>query len=86
MTASVNSDKNSINYGKYGLYVPSGQYGVQLWQNSIPSDARPECNASALPFAVATQADQVQDFSSLVLSDESQNMTSNILFHLGSGD
>jgi hypothetical protein len=63
---SVNFDPNSINFQEYVTYLPTGHYGVQIWQNSIPSDVRPECtvnNGILNPFVVNQQADQVQDFS-----------------------
>jgi hypothetical protein len=63
LTAAINFDKNNLNYAEYGLYVPTGQCGVQLWENSIPSDTRPECNASPSPFTANGMADRVQDFS-----------------------
>jgi hypothetical protein len=67
ITTSVNFDPNSVDFQMYGTYIPTGQYGVQLWQNLIPSTSRPECNAATVgsPFTVNGQADQSQDFACL---------------------
>ena len=61
---AINTDSNSINYTEYSTYLPTGSYGVQMWQNG--GDTRPECtvrNGILNPFVVNGQADQVQDFA-----------------------
>jgi hypothetical protein len=62
VTTSVNFDTNSINFSEYGTYLPNGTYYVQIWQDSIPSDTRPDCNAIPSPFIVSGQANIAQNF------------------------
>ena len=65
MYITINYDQNSVNYQQYSVYLPTGSYGVQLSQNSTPSDTRPGCtafNGSVSPFVVNGASDQVQDF------------------------